>query len=116
MATNTRKQYDLVIYKGRDFKMNVYFKDANGDAVDLTGWSGKAQVRESMLVSSTLIFEMTVNVADATAGKVTVSVSDTLTQVTQERGNWDLMMTDDTGYDDSYIIGIVTLVDVPTQK
>lgn len=110
------QQYDQVIYKGRDFKLIAWFKDAAGDAVDLTGWSGKAQAREEMDPDSELIFEYTVVVADAAAGKVTVEVADSLTQVSQSTGAWDLMMTDPSGYDESYIIGEITFVMVPTVK
>ena len=115
MSTTVRR-YDQVIYKGRDFKMIAWFKDADGDAVDLTGWSGKAQAREEMDPDSALIFEYVVTVADAAAGKVTVEVSDSLSEVSQITGAWDLMMTDPSGYDESYIIGEITFVMVPTKK
>ena len=111
-----RVSYNLVIYKNRDFKMNVYFKDADGDAVDLTGWSGKAQAKETMEPDSALIFEFDVTIADAAAGKVTVEVADAKTGVDNDDGAWDLLMTDPAGYDDSYIIGEISFVSVPTLK
>lgn len=111
-----RVSYDLTIYKNRDFKMNVYFKDASADPVDLTGWSGKAQAREDMSPDSELLFDFTVTVANAAAGKVTVEVADSLTGIVADSGSWDLLMTDPSGYDDSYIIGLITFVNVPTVK
>lgn len=108
--------YDLVIKRNRDFVMNAYFKDSAGDAVDLTDWTGFAQIREELAASSTLILTMEVTIADAAAGKVTIFASDAITGVTQDKGYWDLLMVDPSGIDDSYIIGHVTFIDVPTVK
>jgi len=113
---NSRAQFDLVIYKGRDFKMNVYFKDQAGEPADLTGWSGRAQVREDWSISSPLIFEMTVTVELPLEGKVVVEAHDADTLVQQDTGCWDLLMTDPSGYDDTYVLGVVSLVNVPTIK
>ena len=115
-ATNSRAQYDLVLYKGRDFKMNVYFKDEKGDPANLTGWSGKAQVRERMDSASPLILDFVVTVELPLEGKVVIEASDLDTLVTQDRGFWDLMMSDPSGYDDTYVLGQVSLMDVPTRK
>jgi hypothetical protein len=115
-TTNSRAQFDLVIYKGRDFKMNVYFKDQAGDPADLTGWVGKAQVRETQSSSSPLIFEMPVTVELPLQGKVVVEARDLATDGQQNQGFWDLLMTDPSGYDDTYVLGRVSLVNVPTKK
>ena len=112
----SRVRYDLTIYKGRDFSMNVYFKQLSGDPVNLAGWTGKAQARESVEQTSALLFDFVVTVADAANGKVVVTVSDTKTNIVANMGHWDLLMTDGSGYDDSYIIGIVNLIPVPTVK
>jgi len=113
---NSRAQFDLVIYKGRDFKMNAYFKDQKGDPADLSGWTGKAQVRETQKSTSNLLFDMSVVVALPLEGKVVIEASDHDTDIEQSQGFWDLLMTDPSGYDDSYILGRVSLVDVPTKK
>jgi len=115
-STNSRAQFDLVIYKGRDFKVNVYFKDQSGGPADLSGWTGKAQVRESMHSSSPLLFEMNVTVVLPLEGKVTIEASDNDTDILQNQGFWDLMMSDPSGYDDTYILGSVSLINVPTKK
>ena len=114
--SSTTKAYDLVIYRNRDFKMNLYFKDAAGDAVNLAGWTGRSQVRTEMSADSTLLFDFVVTVTDAANGKVVVEASDLVTGVSEEEGAYDVMMTNPSGYDESYVMGNVTFADVPTVK
>jgi len=115
-GTNERAQADLVIYKGRDFRMHAYFKDRTGNPADLSGWTGKAQIRESQQSSSPLILNMSVTVVLPLDGKVTIEALDHDTDVLQNVGFWDLLMTDPSGYDDTYILGRVSFIDVPTKK
>ena len=114
--SSERKRYDLLIYKNRSFKMNVFFKDASGAATDLAGWSGFSQCRETAKATSELIFAFDVVIADATAGKVSVMVTGNQTGVEQSKGSWDLMMVAPDGYDDTYVLGQVILADVPTVR
>jgi hypothetical protein len=110
-----RVRYDLTVYKGNDFKMFVYFKDDDGVAVDITSWTGYAQVREEKKASGTLIASFTVTIAGA-LGKVTMELADTDTSPDGNKGFYDLLMVDDAGFDETYIEGLVTFVETETVK
>jgi hypothetical protein len=109
-----RGSWDITLYKNRDFVMPVYFRDINNDPIDLTGWTGVAQIRETAKPDSPLIMNLTVTVADATAGKVVITGDKADTKVCQDTGRWDLVMTNADGKSDSYLIGNATFITVPT--
>jgi len=107
-------QFDITVRKQRDFVMHVYLRDVNNDAIPLTGWSGIAEVRETSSPDSKLIFAFTVSAADIAAGKITVFGSKVITQICQDTGYWDLVLTNPDGMSDTYIMGNVTFVTMPT--
>lgn len=41
-------KYNLLIEQGATFQIELQYKDSNGVAVDLTGYSGKLQIRPSI--------------------------------------------------------------------
>ena len=41
-------RYNLLIEQGSTFQIELQYKDSNGVAVDLTGYSGKLQIRPSI--------------------------------------------------------------------
>ena len=110
-----RVRYDLVVYKGNDFRMYVYFKDVNGDPVDLSGWTGYAQVRDEKSASGNLLctFDVTVSGSE---GKVTMELTDDETSPAGNKGYYDLLMVDDEGFDETYVEGLVTFIDTVTVK
>ena len=108
-------EYDLVIYKGNDFSMTVSFLDALGDPLDLTGWTGYAQIREERSKSSTLIADFTVT-HNGAGGVVTMTLADTDTNPSGNKGFYDLLMVDDDGFDETYLTGQVTFVPTVTDK
>lgn len=110
-----RVRYDLTVYKGNDFRMFVYFKDLNNDPVDLTGWTGFAQIRDEKKASANLLSTFVVTVEGLT-GKVTMELIDSETSPDGNRGFYDLLMVDDEGFDETYVEGLVTFVDTVTVK
>ena len=46
--------YNLSIEQGATFDLEIRYKDANGDPVDLTGYSGRMQIRPT--IESTTIY------------------------------------------------------------
>ena len=112
--TITRADFPITILKQRDFTMNVYIRDANNEAISITGWTGSVQVRENNSPESALILTMTVTVADAALGKLTISGAKADTKVCQSSGYWDLALTNADGKTDSYLQGDVTFSTVPT--
>lgn len=47
-------KYNFVIEQGTTFQLNLQYKDSNGDPVDLSGFSGRMQIRPT--VSSNTVY------------------------------------------------------------
>ena len=109
-----RKQFDISVIKARDFTMLVYIRDKDNNPIDVTNWSGAAQVHETNDPDSKLILAFTVSVADGAAGKMQVSAAKADTNVCDEQGYWDLVLTNDKAITDTYLVGNVTFETVPT--
>ena len=52
---------NLVIDQGSDFSTTIDVTDDNGDAIDLTGYSGAAQMRKHFTSSAQTSFTVTVS-------------------------------------------------------
>jgi len=112
--TVQRTTYDLDIIKDRDFSRNIYLRDANNDAVDLTGWTGIAQIREAMSPESVLIANIVVTIANAALGKINLYIAQANTKVCQATGVWDLALTNAADLTDTYVYGNITFSLVPS--
>lgn len=110
-----RVRYDLTVYKRNDFKMFVYFKKVDDTPVDLTGWTGYAQIRADKDANAELLatFDVTIEGLD---GKVTMVLTDDETNPDGNKGYYDLLMVDDEGFDETYVEGLVTFLDTVTVK
>ena len=99
--------HNLVIYQDRDFSQTFFLKSA-GVAMNLTGYTVKAEVRPDKYASD-LIVAFTIVVIKAT-GSITLSLTDTQTLVlTDEVAFWDLVLTDPLGKRLNYIEGTLTV-------
>lgn len=75
-TVNQGDKVNLVIPQGSTFKQIYYFKDSAGVAVDLTGYTGRCQFRESVDATATLYNSLTlgdVTIVGAT-GAVTLEI------------------------------------------
>lgn len=111
--TLDRTKFDITILKNRDFVMNAYLRDADNEPIDVTDWTGQAQVRETKYPDSKLIFPFVVNVYGLT-GKIEIFASKVATTICQDKGYWDLVLTNTAGRSDSYAMGDVILEVAPT--
>ena len=84
---------NIFIDQGADFSITVDVSDANGNQLNLTGYTAAAQMRktyESSSVSAT--FTTSIAAAD---GQVTLSLTDTVTTaLSPRRYVYDLVVTD----------------------
>jgi hypothetical protein len=78
---------DLVLYAGDSFARTFTLKESDGSAIDLTGLTGRAQVRDR--AGGRLLAEFTVNVTPLT-GTIEVSLTATQTRALLAGGVWDL--------------------------
>jgi hypothetical protein len=105
--------HDLTIYRDRDFSQTFYFKNL-GVAMDLTGYTGKAEIRENKDAAA-LIVALQVTV-DPLIGSIVISLTDTQT-ILLPVGDmvWDLVLTDPHGARQNYIEGQVKVVGTVTR-
>lgn len=105
--------HDLTIYRDRDFTQTFYFKSL-GVAMDLTGYTGKAEIRENKDAADLIVaFQVTI---DPLIGSVALSLTDTQTMLIPDGVSaWDLVLTDPHGLRQSYLEGQVKVVGTVTR-
>lgn len=78
----TAAVHNFTIEQGATLSKSFVWKDSNGDAIDLTGYTARMQIRENVSASTALVSATTENskidIVDA-EGKVTVTLSATET-------------------------------------
>lgn len=88
---------DLTIYQGGTYEFTMRFKNSNGTAIDVSGWTFASQLRTSYVATSTeaeAAFDMT----SASIGEVTFILTDEDTEAMSARkGVWDLEYEDEDG-------------------
>lgn len=105
--------YDITIDQGATFSFAFTWKDANGDRVDLTGYSAKMQIRE-YYSSSTPVLELSTTdgsiTLGGTSGVVTVTASDEATRdIAIDSGVYDIELYSPLGTTKRLIQGKVTI-------
>lgn len=87
---------NLLIDQGADFIATINVEDNNGDPIDLTGYTGLAQIRKHYSSSTHYDFIVTIN---ALAGHITLSMSNTITgSISAGRYVYDCEVTDASGF------------------
>ena len=99
---------NIFIDQGATFTTTVTVSDANGDAVNLSGYSVAAQIRKSFLSSSATAF--TASISNASAGEITISLTDSQT-TSLEAGHYvyDVLITASGGTKTRVVEGQVTV-------
>lgn len=86
--------YDILIEQGATFRLQILYKDSNGVAVNLTGYTARMQVRQKYSSPDALLTLTTENGGIAlggAAGTVTVTAAASLTDdITATCGVYDL--------------------------
>lgn len=67
---------NIVIDQGTTFSTSILLTDDNGDAIDLTGYTGRSQLRKHYTSSNSQSFTVSLN---STEGSVSLSLSATQT-------------------------------------
>lgn len=114
-------QCDIILYRGDDFEMMLRLRTGSWDPsqakyvpgpyIDLTGWTGLAQIRATEDAAAVLA-EFTVEVLNqaTTKGGVRLLLDDADTQVLAAAAAvWDMQFTDTTGDVTTYLKGKVSL-------
>lgn len=85
---------NLRLYSGDTFTRSLQFTDSDGVAIDITGWTFLAQIREAPNADLVLA-TFTVTVTDAADGRIdiTLSASDVAGLENSRFLSWDLQVT-----------------------
>jgi len=90
--------YDAVMYANEDYRLNLTLKDSTGAAMNLTGYSYKAQFRQQPAPAGAVYATYSATVSNAATGAVTVKLSKSQTSALSGlTGFWDLQQTDSGG-------------------
>jgi hypothetical protein len=96
---------NLIIDQGTDYTTNINVTDDNDQLVDLTGYSGAAQMRKHY--TSTTVYAFNVGIQ---TGAVTLSMnSSTTSAITAGRYVYDCELVDPQGKTSRLVEGIVTI-------
>lgn len=106
-ATVLPKRYDIAIYEGDTFSVTLNFKDASNVAIDLTGFTGLCQFKNSANTATVATPTVTVNSGGVT-GAVLIQLLDT-TILTEGTYLYDVQLTDPSGKKRTYIGGQITV-------
>lgn len=102
------KAYDLQVHRGETVELELLFKNSEGDAIDLTGQTGYAQIRrypgvELLTASLTCVIE-------GSAGRVTLGLDAAVTsRIPEGIYSYDFCIRDD-GFVTYYLGGSFTVL------
>ena len=106
-------KYDLICQKGADFRRVMRLKK-NGEYLDLTGWSGKSQVRVEP-DGGEMVCEIAVTVDDS-ENKIILSIEEEITAALSVGCfAWDIKLTDADGITKYYVGGKFNVVPSVTE-
>ena len=95
---------NFTVQRRADFPLRLTFKDSNGSAINLTGFTVAAQVYDDS--RSTKYADFTVAYTNRTGGIVDISLSDSDTaNFTPEILKYDVLLTDGSGNKEYYLEG-----------
>ena len=99
---------NIFIDQGATFTTTVTVTDANGDAVNLSGYSVAAQIRKTFLSSTATAF--TATISNASSVEITISLSPTQTTALEAgRFVYDVLITASGGTKTRVVEGQVTV-------
>ena len=90
--------YDLKINQGSTFVLGLVLKKANGILFDLTGYTGRSQIRKSQASTEAVATPHIAFAADRKSGKMSIGLSDIETMnISLSSGVYDIELIDPTG-------------------
>ena len=90
---------NITITAGTSFHKELILKDASGTVIDLTGYTGYAQIRKGSRQNLLATFTVTIT---AIEGKVELDLSKTETAGLSGPAKWDLIL--ESGPSDSHLV------------
>lgn len=101
------EKYNLVIDQGTDFEATFEMLDDNGAVIDLTDYTGEAEMRKYYTSATGYAFNVSIT---ANTGEVVLSMNNATTNsIPDGRYLYDCELTDGDGKKSRFIEGIVTI-------
>ena len=98
---------NLALDQGATFSTVITLTDSNGDAIDLTNYTGASQMRKSYTSSTAYTFSVSLGGSN---GSITLAMSANATaNIAPGRYLYDVELTDDEGIVSRVFEGIVTV-------
>ena len=98
-------QFNIRPQRRADYPMTLRFKDPDGVAINLTGWTVLAQVWKTD--RSQKLGDFTVNVSSPATGEVEMVIPYTVTTSLPDECRYDVMLVAPSGLREYYLEGIV---------
>jgi len=98
---------NLKVDQGSDFSTAINLTDDDGDALNLAGYTGEAQIRKYYTSTTSYNFDVDIT---ANTGQITLSLTaNTTNNITAGRYVYDLEITDSGGVVSRVLEGIITI-------
>jgi len=97
--------YNITLQRRADYSVLLQFKDSDDAAIDLTGWTAEAQAWNKK--RTTKYADFAVAYTDRSAGKITISLTDTQTADFPNEAYYDVLLTDQSDIKEYYLEGVI---------
>lgn len=99
-------QYNIPDMQRRaDYDLQLQFKDANGNPVDLTNWTVYAQVWNKE--RTTKYADWAVTYTNRSIGSVSLALTDTQTETFPDECQWDVLLENPSGLRNYWLEGTI---------
>jgi len=97
--------YNIKLQRRADYSVTLQFKDSEGVAIDLNGWTVAAQAWDKG--RSTKYADFSITYSDRSAGTVAISLTDEQTAAFPNEAYYDVLLTNASGLKEYYLEGVI---------
>lgn len=97
--------YNFTLQRRADYSLDLQFKDSNGSAVDLTGYTAYAQAWNEERTTKSADF--TIVYTSRSNGRIKISLTDTQTTTFPDELRYDVLLENPSGEREYYLEGII---------
>ena len=97
--------YNITLQRRADYSVTLQFKDSEGAAIDLDGWTVAAQAWDKG--RSTKYADFSITYSDRSAGTVAISLTDEQTAAFPNEAYYDVLLTNASGLKEYYLEGVI---------
>ena len=100
--------YNITLQRAADFSVLLQFKDSTDAVIDLTGFTAYAQAWDKQRTRKSGDFAIAYT--DRSAGKITISLTDTQTINFPDELYYDVLLEDGSGIREYYLEGVISVI------